>query len=82
LKDKENESPVPKYKRDLVQKMKILRQELQNLQPQGGHCRMEVSRDELIFNFPKISCIIKPFFWYIFNIAQDNMYRLRKIWKM
>lgn len=47
LKDKENESPVPKYKRDLVQKMKILRQELQNLQPQGGHCRMEVSRDEI-----------------------------------
>ncbi|CAG2217515.1 SMURF [Mytilus edulis] len=46
-KDKENESPVPKYKRDLVQKMKILRQELQNLQPQGGHCRMEVSRDEI-----------------------------------
>ena len=27
--------------------MKILRQELQNLQPQGGHCRMEVSRDEI-----------------------------------
>ena len=47
MKDKENESPVPKYKRDLVQKMKILRQELQNLQPQGGHCRMEVSRDEI-----------------------------------
>lgn len=46
-KDKENESPVPKYKRDLVQKMKILRQELQNLQPQGGHCRMEVSREEI-----------------------------------
>lgn len=45
--DKENDSPVPKYKRDLVQKMKILKQELQNLQPQGGHCRMEVSRDEI-----------------------------------
>ncbi|KAK3091923.1 hypothetical protein FSP39_023756 [Pinctada imbricata] len=45
--DKENDSPVPKYKRDLVQKMKILKQELQSLQPQGGHCRMEVSREEI-----------------------------------
>ncbi|KAL5019412.1 hypothetical protein ScPMuIL_005134 [Solemya velum] len=45
--DKENEIPVPKYKRDLVQKMKILRQELAALQPQGGHCRLELSRDEI-----------------------------------
>ncbi|XP_064641699.1 E3 ubiquitin-protein ligase SMURF1-like isoform X2 [Lineus longissimus] len=45
--DKENESPAPKYKRDLVQKMKILRQELQTLQPQSGHCRIEVSREEI-----------------------------------
>ncbi|XP_061191877.1 E3 ubiquitin-protein ligase SMURF2-like [Saccostrea echinata] len=45
--DKENDSPVPKYKRDLVQKLKILKLELQNLQPQGGHCRMEVSREEI-----------------------------------
>ncbi|XP_060071708.1 E3 ubiquitin-protein ligase SMURF2-like [Ylistrum balloti] len=45
--DKENESPVPKYKRDLVQKMKILRQEFSSLQTQTGHCRMEVSREEI-----------------------------------
>ncbi|KAF3846896.1 hypothetical protein F7725_003974 [Dissostichus mawsoni] len=35
---------VPKYKRDLVQKLKILRQELSQQQPQAGHCRIEVSR--------------------------------------
>jgi len=43
----DNDSPLPKYKRDLVQKMKILRQELHALQPQSGHCRIEVSRDEI-----------------------------------
>ncbi|XP_013415244.1 E3 ubiquitin-protein ligase SMURF2-like isoform X1 [Lingula anatina] len=45
--NKENESPVPKYKRDLVHKLKILRQELQQTQPQTGHCRVEVSREEI-----------------------------------
>ena len=43
----DNDSPLPTYKRDLVQKMKILRQELHALQPQTGHCRVEVSRDEI-----------------------------------
>lgn len=38
---------VPKYKRDLVQKLKILRQELSQQQPQAGHCRVEVSREEI-----------------------------------
>ncbi|KAG1714616.1 E3 ubiquitin-protein ligase SMURF2 [Nymphon striatum] len=42
-----SESPVPKYKRDLVQKMKHLRTELQTLQPPSGHCRLEVSREEI-----------------------------------
>ncbi|XP_052769252.1 E3 ubiquitin-protein ligase SMURF1-like isoform X2 [Mya arenaria] len=45
--DKENDNPVPKYKRDLVHKLKILKQEFTSLQPQGGHCRMEVSREEI-----------------------------------
>ncbi|KAH3799765.1 hypothetical protein DPMN_153380, partial [Dreissena polymorpha] len=45
--DKENDNPVPKYKRDLVHKMKILKQEFTSLQPQGGHCRLEVSREEI-----------------------------------
>ncbi|KAH9514418.1 E3 ubiquitin-protein ligase smurf1 [Bulinus truncatus] len=42
--DKENEQPnLPKYKRDLVQKLKVLKQELTALQPQTGHCRLEDS---------------------------------------
>lgn len=45
--DKENEMPVPKYKRDLVHKLKILKQDFQALQNQGGHCRLEVSREEI-----------------------------------
>uniref|UniRef100_A0A2C9JGB1 HECT-type E3 ubiquitin transferase n=1 Tax=Biomphalaria glabrata TaxID=6526 RepID=A0A2C9JGB1_BIOGL len=46
--DKENEQPnLPKYKRDLVQKLKVLKQELTALQPQTGHCRLEVSREEV-----------------------------------
>jgi len=43
----DNDSPLPKYKRDLIQKMKILRQELHALQPQTGHCRIEVCREEI-----------------------------------
>lgn len=47
--DKENSVPVPlpKYKRDLVQKLKELRRQLNDLQPQAGHCRLEVSREEI-----------------------------------
>uniref|UniRef100_UPI00358ED34A E3 ubiquitin-protein ligase SMURF2-like n=1 Tax=Myxine glutinosa TaxID=7769 RepID=UPI00358ED34A len=43
----EEECPVPRYKRDLVQKLKALRQELALQQPQAGHCRIEVSREEI-----------------------------------
>ncbi len=42
-----NEESLPKYKRDLVAKMKVLRSELSSLQPQSGHCRLEVSRQEI-----------------------------------
>lgn len=42
----ENEH-LPKYRRDLVAKLKVLRAELQALQPQSGHCRLEVSRNEV-----------------------------------
>lgn len=38
---------LPKYKRDLVGKQKILRTELAVLQPQTGHMRLEVSRSEI-----------------------------------
>ena len=48
----ENSNPssaevLPKYKRDLVAKMKVLKSELSALQPQSGHCRLEVSRSEV-----------------------------------
>uniref|UniRef100_A0A8C4KA18 HECT-type E3 ubiquitin transferase n=1 Tax=Dromaius novaehollandiae TaxID=8790 RepID=A0A8C4KA18_DRONO len=38
---------VPRYERDLVQKLKVLRHELSLQQPQAGHCRIEVSREEI-----------------------------------
>lgn len=38
---------LPKYRRDLVAKQKVLRAELTALQPQSGHCRLEVSRTEI-----------------------------------
>lgn len=41
------ESPLPRYRRDLVQKLIALRQEIQTLQPQSGHCRLEVSREDI-----------------------------------
>ncbi|MGH0177473.1 UNVERIFIED_CONTAM: hypothetical protein FKN15_012485 [Acipenser sinensis] len=44
--DGEAELPV-RYERDLVQKLKLLRHELSLQQPQAGHCRIEVSREEI-----------------------------------
>lgn len=38
---------LPRYKRDLVAKMKVLRSELSSLQPGSGHCRLELSRGEV-----------------------------------
>ncbi|KAK3557199.1 hypothetical protein QTP70_026142, partial [Hemibagrus guttatus] len=38
---------APKYKRDLVHKLKVLRQELSQQQPQAGHCRIELCREEI-----------------------------------
>jgi len=38
---------LPRYKRDLVAKMKVLRTELSSLQPGSGHCRLELSRSEV-----------------------------------
>uniref|UniRef100_W5MAZ4 E3 ubiquitin-protein ligase n=1 Tax=Lepisosteus oculatus TaxID=7918 RepID=W5MAZ4_LEPOC len=44
----EGEGEVPvRYERDLVQKLKVLRHELSLQQPQAGHCRIEVSREEI-----------------------------------
>ncbi|CAG2064789.1 unnamed protein product, partial [Timema podura] len=46
-KDLLDSESLPKYKRDLVAKQRVLRAELQALQPQSGHCRLEVSRTEI-----------------------------------
>lgn len=43
----DDELPAQRYERDLVQKLKVLRHELSLQQPQAGHCRIEVSREEI-----------------------------------
>lgn len=42
-----SDMPYSKQRRDLVQKLTSLRQELHALQPQSGHCRLEVSREDI-----------------------------------
>ncbi|XP_041978568.1 E3 ubiquitin-protein ligase SMURF2-like [Aricia agestis] len=44
----DTDDALPKYKRDLAAKARVLRAELQALQPQTGHCRIEVSRNEVL----------------------------------
>lgn len=34
---------IPKFRRDLASKLKVLRTELTAMQPQSGHCRLEVN---------------------------------------
>lgn len=46
VEEADGEIPV-RYERDLVQKVKVLRHELSLQQPQAGHCRIEVSREEI-----------------------------------
>uniref|UniRef100_A0A8C2IK77 E3 ubiquitin-protein ligase n=1 Tax=Cyprinus carpio TaxID=7962 RepID=A0A8C2IK77_CYPCA len=46
MEEGDGELPV-RYERDLVQKLKVLRHELSLHQPQDGHCRIEVSREEI-----------------------------------
>lgn len=43
----EDQGDLPKYSRDLVAKLKGLRAELQCLQPQSGHCRLDIPRKEI-----------------------------------
>lgn len=42
-----DDESLPKYKRDLVSKINVFRSELANLHAQSGHCRLEVSRQEV-----------------------------------
>lgn len=52
---------LPKYKRDLVAKQKILRTELAALQPQTGHMRLEVSRSEIFEVYNILNLVI----WFL-----------------
>lgn len=51
---------LPKYRRDLVGKLKALRTELQTFQPQSGHCRLEVSRQEIFEESYRIVMKMRP----------------------
>lgn len=51
---------LPKYRRDLVGKMRSLRTELQTLQPQSGHCRLEVSRTEILEESYRLIMKMRP----------------------
>ncbi|GAB0090167.1 E3 ubiquitin-protein ligase [Sergentomyia squamirostris] len=51
---------LPKYRRDLVGKMRALRAELQALQPQSGHCRLEVSRSEIFEESYRLIMKMRP----------------------
>ncbi|OTF70747.1 E3 ubiquitin-protein ligase SMURF2-like protein [Euroglyphus maynei] len=47
-------------RRNLVQKMSLLRQELQAFQPQSGHCRIEVSRDDIFEDSYRVILKLRP----------------------
>ncbi|XP_044758401.1 E3 ubiquitin-protein ligase SMURF2 [Coccinella septempunctata] len=51
---------LPKYKRDLVAKLRALRAELTALQPQSGHCRLEVSRKEVFEESYRLVMKMRP----------------------
>lgn len=51
---------LPKYRRDLVGKLRALRTELQSLQPQSGHCRLEVSRTEIFEESYRLIMKMRP----------------------
>lgn len=51
---------LPKYRRDLVGKLKSLRAELQSFQPQSGHCRLEVSRGEIFEESYRLIMKMRP----------------------
>ncbi|XP_002127387.3 E3 ubiquitin-protein ligase SMURF2 isoform X1 [Ciona intestinalis] len=51
---------LPRYKRDLVHKLKVLRTELQSQQPQTGHCRLEIKRSEAFEQSYSLIMKMKP----------------------
>lgn len=61
----ENEH-LPKYRRDLVAKLKVLRAELTALQPQSGHCRLEVSRTEVFEESYRYLLVCYYNVWFVY----------------
>ncbi|XP_055838809.1 E3 ubiquitin-protein ligase Smurf1 isoform X2 [Episyrphus balteatus] len=51
---------LPKYRRDLVGKLRALRNELQILQPQSGHCRLEITRTEIFEESYRLIMKMRP----------------------
>ncbi|XP_063234508.1 E3 ubiquitin-protein ligase SMURF1 isoform X2 [Bacillus rossius redtenbacheri] len=58
--DLQDSESLPKYRRDLVAKQRVLRAELQALQPQSGHCRLEVSRTEIFEESYRLVMKMRP----------------------
>lgn len=56
----ESSELLPKYRRDLDVKLRNLRSELQTLQPQSGHCRLEVSRAEIFEESYRLIMKMRP----------------------
>lgn len=56
----ESSEHLPKYRRDLDVKLRALRTELQGLQPQSGHCRLEVSRAEIFEESYRLIMKMRP----------------------
>ena len=82
LPDEKQEEALPRYKRDLVAKIKILRTELQTMQPQSGHCRLEVSRTEIFevgwFFFLEIN-FLEIMNWFIITYTQESYRSIMKL---
>lgn len=56
----ESSELLPKYRRDLDVKIRGLRTDLQALQPQSGHCRLEVSRAEIFEESYRLIMKMRP----------------------
>lgn len=56
----EGAESLPKYRRDLDVKLRVLRTELQSMQPQSGHCRLEVSRTEIFEESYRLIMKMRP----------------------
>lgn len=56
----EGAESLPKYRRDLDVKLRALRTDLQSMQPQSGHCRLEVSRTEIFEESYRLIMKMRP----------------------